>query len=347
MALSPILILQSNATMEGAASKQTPVPTILPEEDIKTRLKNAVVLYVGSTQALVKNSEVQIDSGSTDVKPVVKNGRTLVPVRFISESLGAKVDWKAGSSTVIVSLNGKVVEMVIGSPTMKVGKVSAALDTPAEIIGNRTFIPLRKLVEALGKKVFYDRGLIVISDKDNVFNTASEKSLIDDVISQVNNLPVVGNFQKLKTLLADSSSNKTYIKSGVVRKAVMMDDMVRADAVPQAAQAEATNDSAGSDYSSTNIQVQGVDEADIVKTDGQYIYQVNKNRIIISKAYPAENMEIVSKINFSGNSFTPAEIYIDSKYMVVIGSNYNNVPVIIAKRRCGWMNTTRIPPGRL
>jgi inhibitor of cysteine peptidase len=345
MALSPILILQSNATMEGAASKQTPVPTILPEEDIKTRLKNAVVLYVGSTQALVKNSEVQIDPGSTDVKPVVKNGRTLVPVRFISESLGAKVDWKAGSSTVIVSLNGKVVEMVIGSPTMKVGKVSAALDTPAEIIGNRTFIPLRKLVEALGKKVFYDRGLIVISDKDNVFNTASEKSLIDDVISQVNNLPVVGNFQKLKTLLADSSSNKTYIKSGVVRKAVMMDDMVRADAVPQAAQAEATNDSAGSDYSSTNIQVQGVDEADIVKTDGQYIYQVNKNRIIISKAYPAENMEIVSKINFPGNSFTPAEIYIDSKYMVVIGSNYNNVPVDYSEKKVRmdeyYQNTTR------
>lgn len=330
--LCPILITQAGTTTAGT-DKQTSVSSVLPEEDIKTRLKNAVVLYVGSTQALVKNSETQIDLDSADVRPVVKNERTLVPVRFISESMGAKVAWKAESSTVTVSLNGKTVELVIGSPNMKVGKANVALDTPAEIIGKRTFIPLRKLVEALGKKVFYDRGLIVISDKDNVFDKAGEKSLIDNVISKVNNLPAVGTFEKLKALLEDLNSDKNYSRGGAVRKPVLTADAMTTQAVPEAAEAKVSNDGAGADYSSTNVQVQGVDEADVVKTDGQYIYQVNKNRIIISRAYPAENMEIVSKINFPDSSFTPAEIYIDSKYMVVIGSNYNNIPVEYSEKK--------------
>ncbi|MFN4133039.1 MAG: beta-propeller domain-containing protein, partial [Candidatus Hadarchaeales archaeon] len=50
------------------------------------------------------------------------------------------------------------------------------------------------------------------------------------------------------------------------------------------------------DYSTTNIQVEGVDEADIVKTDGKYLYVVSKNSIIIILAYPPEQAKIVSKI---------------------------------------------------
>jgi len=37
------------------------------------------------------------------------------------------------------------------------------------------------------------------------------------------------------------------------------------------------------DYSTTNVQVEGVDEADVVKTDGKYIYQINNNRVVVSR----------------------------------------------------------------
>jgi len=57
---------------------------------------------------------------------------------------------------------------------------------------------------------------------------------------------------------------------------------------------------AGSDYSTTNIQVAGVDEADIVKTDGEYIYFVSGNKTIIVKAYPPEQAQIVSEIELQG-----------------------------------------------
>jgi len=53
-------------------------------------------------------------------------------------------------------------------------------------------------------------------------------------------------------------------------------------------------------YSRTNVQVEGVDEADIVKTDGTYIYVISNKTIIILKAYPPENAQILSKITFKG-----------------------------------------------
>lgn len=53
-------------------------------------------------------------------------------------------------------------------------------------------------------------------------------------------------------------------------------------------------------YSQTNIQVEGVDEADIIKTDGEYIYIVSKNSVIILKAYPPEEAEILSQISLNG-----------------------------------------------
>jgi len=54
--------------------------------------------------------------------------------------------------------------------------------------------------------------------------------------------------------------------------------------------------SAVPDYSTTNIQVEGVDEADIVKTDGKYIYFISGQNVIILRAYPPEEAEILSQI---------------------------------------------------
>jgi inhibitor of cysteine peptidase len=53
------------------------------------------------------------------------------------------------------------------------------------------------------------------------------------------------------------------------------------------------------DYSATNIQVEGVDEADIVKTDGKYIYLISDQNVIILRAYPPEEAEILSQIRFN------------------------------------------------
>jgi inhibitor of cysteine peptidase len=71
---------------------------------------------------------------------------------------------------------------------------------------------------------------------------------------------------------------------------------------------------AAPDYSPTNIQVAGVDEADIVKTDGEYIYLVSGNRTIIVKAYPPEQAQVLSEIELEG---TATGIFINGDKLVV------------------------------
>ena len=72
------------------------------------------------------------------------------------------------------------------------------------------------------------------------------------------------------------------------------------------------------DYSTTNIQVQGVDEADIVKNDGKYIYVVSGNKVNIINAYPAEDMKILSEIELEGVS----EIFINDNKLIVFATGY-------------------------
>lgn len=322
--------------------------SLLGGEEIKTsslrlqeRLENAIALYVGSSQAYVNNAEKQVDPENVQVKPFVKDGRTLVPVRFISESLGAEVDWNAKTETVTVKLDGKAISLVVGSKTMKVGNKSIELDVAAEINDGRTYLPLRALAEALGKKVFYDRGLIVISDRDNIFDAGKEKSMIDEVIAKVNNLPVVGSYEELQKLFTKKGLYTGYYDMGVVFSIENMlttnsmeSDMARKslEAAPAADEASADSSAAGGsgDYSTTNIQVEGVDEADVVKTDGRYIYQVNKNRIVVIKAYGSvsdnvyskDDMKIMSILDFKDDNFTPQELYIDGDILTAIGSYY-------------------------
>ncbi|MBI4146070.1 beta-propeller domain-containing protein [Candidatus Woesearchaeota archaeon] len=76
------------------------------------------------------------------------------------------------------------------------------------------------------------------------------------------------------------------------------------------------------DFSTTNIQVEGVDEADIIKTDGKYIYLIANNKFIIARAYPVEKAKIISTTEL--NNFYPNELFIDQNRAVLVGStNYN------------------------
>jgi len=55
--------------------------------------------------------------------------------------------------------------------------------------------------------------------------------------------------------------------------------------------------------SQTNIQVEGVDEADIVKCDGEYVYLASNERVLIVKVYPPEEAAVVAEIRLNGTIF--------------------------------------------
>jgi len=81
----------------------------------------------------------------------------------------------------------------------------------------------------------------------------------------------------------------------------------------------------GPEYSVTNVQVAGVDEADLVKTDEKgYMYVVSGNNVTILKAYPAEDAEILSRISLNG---TLRGIFINGDRLAVFGESYFYQPV--------------------
>jgi inhibitor of cysteine peptidase len=72
-------------------------------------------------------------------------------------------------------------------------------------------------------------------------------------------------------------------------------------------------------FTTTNVQVEGVDEPDIVKTDGTYLYVVSQNNVYIIQAYPTEQPRILSKLTYSGSV---DGLFLSQDRLAVIGSQF-------------------------
>ncbi|TWU51963.1 beta-propeller domain-containing protein [Rubripirellula reticaptiva] len=79
---------------------------------------------------------------------------------------------------------------------------------------------------------------------------------------------------------------------------------------------------ASPEYSETNVQVAGVDEHDIVETDGFFIYTLRGNELTIVKSLPADNLELVSRTQVEG---TPIGMYLDGDRVTVIAQMTSDV----------------------
>lgn len=103
-----------------------------------------------------------------DQKPVLdSNGRVQIPVRFPAEAFGAGVEWIPSSRTVIVTRNGKTVELTIGSKDYKLNGNAAVMDTKALIVNGRTMVPIRFISEGLGLNVEWKNSSVYITSGDS------------------------------------------------------------------------------------------------------------------------------------------------------------------------------------
>ena len=91
-----------------------------------------------------------------DSPPYIKDGRTMVPVRFVSEELGAHVDWDGAEQKVTITMDERRIVLIIGDTRARVDGREIRLDVPAEITNDRTMVPLRFVSEALGAQVEWD-----------------------------------------------------------------------------------------------------------------------------------------------------------------------------------------------
>ncbi|MFX0561179.1 stalk domain-containing protein [Tepidibacillus infernus] len=101
-----------------------------------------------------------------DVKPFIENGRTLVPIRAITESLEANVGWDGVKRQVSIERGNETVLLTIDSNVAIVNGQEITIDVPAKIVNGRTVLPLRFVSEAFGAKVDWkaESQMIVISE---------------------------------------------------------------------------------------------------------------------------------------------------------------------------------------
>ena len=89
-----------------------------------------------------------------DQLPAIVDGRTLVPVRDVFETLGFGVSWNEQARQVTLTRGNNTIFITIDSTTFTTNGTSHTLDVPAQIVGGRTMLPIRALLESVG----YDLG---------------------------------------------------------------------------------------------------------------------------------------------------------------------------------------------
>ena len=128
------------AWTEGTA---TTAPTEAPSDQM--------ILTIGSTQATVWGKTV-----NNDVAPKIVNDRTMLPARFVVESLGGTITWDGDNQQVTIVQDDTTIVITIGASTALVNGESVALDSPAFIENDRTYMPIRFISENLGADVDWD-----------------------------------------------------------------------------------------------------------------------------------------------------------------------------------------------
>ena len=127
----------------------TAAPSALPEYTTKMI---RVVLTSSVPDIYYENTKVVFDA-----KPFIdENNRTQVPIRAVAEILGFNVEYDEAAQKVIMKDSGRNVGLTIGSHIITVDDEEFEMDTTAKIINDRTYIPLRYIIEAFGCGIIWE-----------------------------------------------------------------------------------------------------------------------------------------------------------------------------------------------
>jgi len=146
-------------TLDYGVNKVTIVATDAVGNEKK--VETTVVVYKKTTLDLqIGNPTPKVNGVYGDpleAAPFIKDGRTMVPLRFIAEAFGAQVEWIPETKGINITLNLKsavhTIGLQVGNPTAIVDGQVVTLDVAPVIVNGRTFVPLRFVAEAFGAKV--------------------------------------------------------------------------------------------------------------------------------------------------------------------------------------------------
>lgn len=112
---------------------------------------NLLDLYIDNTTYWLNG-----DSYSLDQPPIIVEGRTMVPLRLITEALGGQVTWTDHETPIAIEYGGHHIALTVGDRAATVDGNTVETDVPAQIVGDRTLVPIRFVSEQLGMDIVYD-----------------------------------------------------------------------------------------------------------------------------------------------------------------------------------------------
>ena len=145
--------------------------------NLKTAFIAAAAAAMMCVPCLAGDITVNVDGKNVDFpnqQPVIQEGRTLIPLRGVFDTLGYEVTWAGDTKTVTLSKDNTLLIIVIGQKSYFLNGVSHDIDVPAQIINGSTMLPLRAVGEAAGLSVAWDgekKTAILISGEWNEKNT--------------------------------------------------------------------------------------------------------------------------------------------------------------------------------
>ncbi len=153
---------------------------VIPQLTGRDYLRRATVMAINSPLALMEGNEVQIDESNPAVYPVIVNDKTLIPIRFLAESTGATVNWVEETATAQITMGKKRIQVQEGSNIMRIDKNKVTLQTPAQTMNDRMYVPLRDIVEALDMQVFWmEPGVILFGY--TVYDYCARPEVVDEL----------------------------------------------------------------------------------------------------------------------------------------------------------------------
>ncbi|MBU5670060.1 N-acetylmuramoyl-L-alanine amidase [Peptoniphilus sp. MSJ-1] len=178
----------------------------------------------------VREAGVTVDRKEikSEFKPYIKEGRTFVPIREVTESIGAKVDWNNKDKSVTITLNGKAIQMKINSKDVKIDGKNTKVDkdqVPQLTLYSsprketKTMVPLRFISETFGYDVDWNNDAVRAE-----ITTVKAKSITEDNTKNSNSntknqAKTVAEEKKIQSIINEPTNSKqNYYQSNVEEK---------------------------------------------------------------------------------------------------------------------------------
>jgi|GEM_PF-5902584 len=166
---------------------RTDAVKFIPEYAFKLNdiLVKSLIMNVDTNYGFLDFESSKIDPYNPEVKPVLQNGEVFVPIRYITEQLGGTIGWNQESGQATITYNDKTTAITNNSDTLDVAGTQVKMPANAQVVYDRTYIPLEAVRDIFGLNVFYENGeksgMFIIGEFDTLLDPATQSAQIQEL----------------------------------------------------------------------------------------------------------------------------------------------------------------------